>query len=133
MAIGLGTTGIAHADADRPETFYGFMNNAASWSADYNFDPYWGVYTFSADGSTGFRAVSPIGYDYDWAVVTNGGGAAVYDDGYFYCFTSYARGPIIPLNTARLTPIPGRLRKPHPRVAPQARICMCLSTLPPTP
>lgn len=78
----------ARADVAPPETLYGFINNAASWSEGYNFDPYWGIYSFSPSGEGGFSALSPVGYDYQWALQSEGGGAGVYNDGYYYCFTA---------------------------------------------
>lgn len=78
----------AMAEVAPPQTLYGFLNNAGAWSEGYNFEPYWGFYSFAPTGEGGFQPISPTGYDYQWALRSEGGGAGVYDNGYYYCFTA---------------------------------------------
>lgn len=81
----------ATAEVAPPKTLYGFLNNAGSWSEGFNFDPYWGFYSITPTGEGGFQPISPVGYDYQWALQSEGGGAGIYDDGYYYCFTALGR------------------------------------------
>lgn len=85
-ALALVVGSRTYAEVAPPSKLYAFMNNASAWSEGNNEEPYYGFYSFAPDGSTGFVPVSPTGYDYCWALSTNGGGGGIYDDGYFYCY-----------------------------------------------
>lgn len=68
--------------ADAAVRLIGFMTVDQRWLDSQDPESAFGFYEFNSDGSTDFRAISPVGPDNDWA--SNG---AAYANGRYYCYS----------------------------------------------
>lgn len=78
----LGSGHGAYAAATSDTSLIGFMRRDDSWLDVLEPIALYGFYQFQADGQGGFRAISPVGPDNQWAL--NGG---TYANGKYYCYS----------------------------------------------